>query len=86
MSEKPIRSLRDFSPKPFKITLKQFNNYQNLKKDNSMGFPIDDDDVFLKDKYGLTYGQLKTLLRLDKMFSFHDRTIKEINEIIADWA
>lgn len=70
----------------FKITLKQFNNYQKLKKDKSMGFPIEEDNAFLKDKYDLNYNQVRTLLRLDKMFNFHDRTIKEINEIILEWA
>jgi hypothetical protein len=70
----------------FKITLKQFNNYKKLKTNNSLQLDLSDNDLWNIAHYELTKDQYNTLLRLDRMFNFHDRTIKEINEIILDWA
>lgn len=66
----------------FKITLKQFNNYKRIKANNFLDFDLDNTD----NSNLVTNEQYRILLRLDRMFNFHDRTIKEINDIILEWA
>ena len=72
--------------KSFKITLKQFQSYKKLKSNNKLEFDLGFNDAWNVANYNLTREQYNTLLNLDRRFNFHDRTIKEINEIISEWA
>lgn len=67
-----------------KLDRKKYNGYQKIKSSNTLDFDLSYNDAWNIANYNITRDEYDYLLRLDRKFNFHDRTIKEIQNIIDE--